>query len=152
MRYTASATLAHPTRHFLLRCAERGLRTDLRDFILVHGCEFRAAGATHLVVLERRLPVELQGTEIARRARGWILLLADDGTPLTCYRRFDATRMLRRKPKLRLTREQRCARWLRSCRGRGMLPPSSSRHAPIEGDEPCAQAFAIGPRGGTPAC
>ncbi|MDI1430164.1 hypothetical protein [Polyangium sorediatum] len=87
--------------HFRLRAAQRGLRRDVRDFILTYGCEHRAAGATHLVILERRLPPEIRDTDLARRARGWIVLLADDGALMTCYRRFDATRALRRKAKLR---------------------------------------------------
>jgi len=98
------ASLFLPVRewsHFRVRAAQRGLRADVRDFILNYGYEVQAAGATHLVVLARRLPAELRETEIARRARGWIVILADDGSLMTCYRRFDASRALRRKPKLR---------------------------------------------------
>ncbi|MDI3284245.1 hypothetical protein [Polyangium sp. 15x6] len=148
----ASSTIATARHHFWLRCAERGLRADLRDFILTYAVEFRARGATHLVVLERRLPIELQGTDLARRARGWILLLSDDGTPLTCYRRFDATRKLRRKPKLRLTREQRLARWVRSGRARGKMTNLSGERTPLMVDEPCDPSFVFSSGGGTPAC
>lgn len=101
-----NTTLFTPVRewdHFRRRAAQRGLRDDVRDFILTFGCETRAAGATHLVIINRRLPSELRQSEIARRARGWILLLADDESLMTCYRRFDASRALRRKPKLRPT-------------------------------------------------
>jgi hypothetical protein len=68
---------------------------------MTYGWEFHVAGATHLLVLRRRLPSDLRDTEIARRARGWIVILAEDGAPMTCYRRFDAARALRRKPKVR---------------------------------------------------
>lgn len=87
--------------HFRVRAAQRGLRADVRDFVLDYGCEFQATGATHLVVLARRLPPELRETNIARRAHGWIFILGDDGSLVTCYRRFDASRALRRKAKLR---------------------------------------------------
>lgn len=93
--------------HFLLRAAERGLRADVREFILTFGSEFQAAGVTYLVILVRRLPAELRGSEIARRARGWIVVLGDDQVPMTCYRRFDAAQALRRKPKRRSTPKER---------------------------------------------
>jgi hypothetical protein len=87
------------TRHFVERACHRGLRPEVLDFILAYGIEFRAAGATSLTVLERRLPAAIADAPVVRRARGWIVVTTDDGVLLTCYRRGDASRFLRTKPK-----------------------------------------------------
>jgi hypothetical protein len=95
---------AHPprfasTRHFAERAAHRGLRGDVLDFILAYGVEFRVAAASSLTVLERWLPSAVRGGAIVRRARDWIIVTSDEGLLLTCYRRGDASRFLRTKPK-----------------------------------------------------
>ncbi|WP_199789691.1 hypothetical protein [Sorangium cellulosum] len=86
-----------PTRHYLERASHRHLRDNVRDFILRHGVDIRAAGATHLVVMERRLPEDLRGTEAARLARDWILVVGEGGALITCYRRRRAVRFIHRK-------------------------------------------------------
>lgn len=100
MKHPSGSTLplaARPTRHFQERASHRRLRDSVRDFVIRYGVDIRAAGATHLVVMERQLPADLRRSSTARRARDWILVLADDGALLTCYRRRRAVRFVRRK-------------------------------------------------------
>lgn len=97
---------ARLTRHARIRTAERQLRPDVLDFILTFGTLTRAAGATHVTVVERRLAIEVRDTPLAARARGWIVVVADDGEVMTCYRRFDAVSYLRKRTKRRLSYAQ----------------------------------------------
>jgi hypothetical protein len=92
------------TRHFLERASQRGLRPHVLDFILVFGVGTHAAGATSWTVLEHALPADLRGTELARRARDWIVVETDEGWLLTCYRRTNAGRFLREKSAYRRRR------------------------------------------------
>jgi len=85
--------------HFKRRQAERQLRSDVLEFILAFGTEVQACGATHLIIVRRHLPMSLRNGALARRAEGWVILLNDEGRLMTCYRRRDAVRYLRRKPK-----------------------------------------------------
>ncbi|WP_164002757.1 hypothetical protein [Pyxidicoccus caerfyrddinensis] len=94
------------TRHFLERRARRQLRDDVLDFILEFGDRARAAGMTHVTVLERDLPAAWRTSALARQARGWIVLLSDEERLVTCYRRGDASRFIRRKPKRRMSEAQ----------------------------------------------
>ncbi|AGC47377.1 hypothetical protein MYSTI_06104 [Myxococcus stipitatus DSM 14675] len=87
---------------FLERSAVGVLRKEVLELILDFGQRIRAAGATHITVLERDLPEHLRGTTLARQARGWIVLVSDEERLLTCYRRGDASGFIRRKPKHRL--------------------------------------------------
>lgn len=91
------------THHFLERKAQRGLRDDVLDFILLHGREAHAVGALHLTIVERELPPELRTTRLARLARDWVVLVTPDASLLTCYRRREAMRFLKRKPKRQLS-------------------------------------------------
>ncbi len=90
-----------PTQHYKARAAERALRHDVEEFLMTWGTETRAAGATHITLVRRDLPIALRDTEQAARAEGWIIVAADDGTLLTCYRRNNAWRFLRRKSQTR---------------------------------------------------
>ncbi len=94
------------THHFEERSAQRRLPPAVLQFILAFGAAVRACGATHLTIIERRLPAHFRGTPLAKRARGWIVLETDEGELLTCYRRDDAVRFLQRKRKRRLSRAQ----------------------------------------------
>lgn len=94
------------TEHFIERSALRRLRDDVLEFILEFGIRARASGMTHVTVLERELPATWRDSALARHARGWILLLSDEERLITCYRRGDANRFIRRKPKRRLSRMQ----------------------------------------------
>lgn len=94
------------TTHFLERRARRQLREDVLDFILEFGVRARAAGMTHVTVLERDLPTAWRYSALARQARGWIVLLSDQERLITCYRRGDASRFIRRKPKRRMSDTQ----------------------------------------------
>lgn len=71
------------------------------------GTETRAAGATHITLVRRHLPIDLQYTEEAARAEGWIIVASDDGSLVTCYRRNDAWRFVRRKSQIRPRRRTR---------------------------------------------
>ncbi len=108
------------THHFEERSAQRRLHPAVLQFILAFGSAVRSCGATHLTVLERALPSHLRGTLLAERARGWIVLETDEGSLLTCYRRQDAARFLRRKRKRRLSRTQLGNAW-------GRLPHGQPR-------------------------
>ncbi|HEX8701528.1 MAG TPA: hypothetical protein VF815_22060 [Myxococcaceae bacterium] len=88
-------------RPFVERGALRQLRGEVIDFILDFGVRTRAAGVTHVTVLERELPDYVQDSSLSRQARGWILLLSEEERIITLYRREDATRFIRRKPKHR---------------------------------------------------
>jgi hypothetical protein len=90
-------------QHFADRFEQRRLRPAVLSFILAWGTEWRARGATHMTVLWRSLPASLRDTRIAHAARDWVVLMDDDGSLLTCYRRSEASRFLRRKPKRRLS-------------------------------------------------
>lgn len=91
------ASRPRTTRHFIERASRRHLRRDVFDFVFAYGNEVRACGAEHLTVRDRDLPADVRGTALARRASGWIVVRADDGSLLTCYRRRDALRFVRRK-------------------------------------------------------
>ncbi|QDE99254.1 hypothetical protein BHS05_27430 [Myxococcus xanthus] len=94
------------TRHFVERSSLRQLRDDVLDFILEFGIRTRATGMTHVTVLERELPRAWRSLDVARQARGWIVLLNDEERLITCYRRGDANRFIRRKPKHRMSSDQ----------------------------------------------
>lgn len=98
-----------PTQHYVTRSATRHLKPDVEAFVMKWGTELRAAGATHLTVVRRDLPVELRDSDEATRAQGWIIVAADDGALITCYRRGDAWRFVRRKGQMRPRRSRRGA-------------------------------------------
>lgn len=96
-----------PTQHYETRVAERALPADIEEFLLTWGTETRAAGATHITLVRRDLPLEMRGSEDAARAEGWIIVATDDGTLITCYRRTDAWRFVQRKSQIRPRRRSR---------------------------------------------
>ncbi len=93
-------------RHFRLRADQRGLRSKILEFVLAFGVEIHKAGARFVTIFERELPPELD-KRLIERALGWVIVIADDGTPLTCYRRADAIRYIRRKTKVDLRKRAR---------------------------------------------
>jgi hypothetical protein len=97
------------TQHYRARAAGRGLRSDVEEFLMTWGTETRAAGATHITLVRRDLPIDLQNSEEAVRAEGWIIVAGDDGSLVTCYRRTDAWRFVRRKSQMRARRRSRRA-------------------------------------------
>lgn len=97
-----------PTQHYRTRAAKRALRPDVEAFLMNWGTETRAAGATHVTLVRRDLPPDVRNSEEAARAAGWIIVASDDGSLLTCYRREDAWRFIRRKSQAR--RRQRVRR------------------------------------------
>jgi hypothetical protein len=98
-----------PTQHYNARAAERALRSDVEEFLMTWGRETRAAGATHITLVRRDLPIDLQDTDEAARAEGWIIVAGDDGSLVTCYRRNDAWRFVCRKSQMRPRRRSRRA-------------------------------------------
>ena len=101
MRQSPVSSVFSLTRLFIEQCARWRLREEVIAFILEFGTPARACGATHLTVHERDLPWSLRDSSVGRQARGWILILNDEDRILTCYRRRDASRFLRQKPKRR---------------------------------------------------
>ena len=83
------------TQHFRERAAERALRSDVEIFVLTFGAERRARAATLLTLVERDLPPDLRGTDIARRARDWVFVVSPEGALVTCYRQRRAWRNVR---------------------------------------------------------
>lgn len=98
-----------PTQHYKARACERALRSDVEEFLMTWGTETRAAGATHITLVRRDLPSDLQDSEEAARAEGWVIVAGDDGALVTCYRRNDAWRFVRRKRQMRPRRRSRRA-------------------------------------------
>lgn len=85
------------TAHYRARAVERGLPARAERFLRTWGTETWAAGATQITLSRKHLPAELRDTRDAKRAEGWILVAADNGALMTCYRRRDAWRFIRRK-------------------------------------------------------
>lgn len=98
------------TPHFRRRAAQRGLSKSVLSFVMIYGRDFPANGATSLTVLDRDLPPELRRSAVAREARGWVIV-QKLGCLLTCYRRQEPSRFLRRKHQL--------PSYARPCRSRG---------------------------------
>lgn len=92
-----STTEHRPTHHYLDRSATRHLRPSVEDFVMTWGTQLHAAGANHLTVVRRDLPPDLRDSEEAAQAEDWIIVTADDGSLITCYRREGALRFVRRK-------------------------------------------------------
>lgn len=95
------------TQHYQARTAERALRSDVEDFLMMWGTETRAAGATHITLVRRDLPIDLRDSEGAARAEGWIIVASEGGSLITCYRRTDAWRFIKRKSQMRARRRSR---------------------------------------------
>lgn len=95
--YAANSTAQ--TKHFQARTSHRGLRADVLEFILSFGDEFHVADAICMTVFERHLPAYARDSQLAYRARDWILVIAQTGQLITCYRRKNATRYIRHKPR-----------------------------------------------------
>ncbi|WP_223761307.1 hypothetical protein [Corallococcus sp. AS-1-6] len=95
------------THHYKARAAERALRSNVEEFLMMWGTETRAAGATHITLVRRDLPLDLRDSEAADRAEGWIIVAGDDGALITCYRRTNAWRFVRRKSQMRSRRRSR---------------------------------------------
>jgi hypothetical protein len=85
------------TAHYRARADERALPPRVERFLRTYGTETWAAGATQITLVLDDLPAELRETPEARRAEGWILVAADNGTLVTCYRRRNAWGFVRRK-------------------------------------------------------
>jgi hypothetical protein len=87
--------------HFLRRAEERGLREDVMEFVMTYGMSWQRMGATHLTVVTRNLPPEVRGCAAAAKAKDWIVVIAEGDVPITCYRRNNAVRFLKKKDKTR---------------------------------------------------
>ena len=87
--------------HFIRRAEERGLREDVMEFIMTFGSSWYRMGATHLTVVQRHLPQEVRGCVLAAKAEDWIVVIAEGDVPITCYRRANAARFLKKKDKTR---------------------------------------------------
>lgn len=86
-----------PTRHFRERAVERHLRRDVEEFIVTWGSDFIGEDGVHyLMIVYRDLPPGLGRSVLARRAEDWVLVVAENGAILTCYRSAKACRNIRR--------------------------------------------------------
>lgn len=85
------------TEHFEARARQRQLRPALRDWIYWYGTEFHGAGATHVTLVLRDLAPAVRDDPRTAEAMHWILVLGDGDACVTCYRRDEAARFLRRK-------------------------------------------------------
>jgi hypothetical protein len=103
------ATTQDATHHYRARAAERDLTPDVELFLRTWGTERWAAGATQVMLIPKHLPTHVRNSADARRAEGWILVVAPNGALLTCYRRRGALRFVQRKA-------ERC--WRRSRKSR----------------------------------
>ena len=101
------APTPYATLHYRLRAAERALPQDVEGFLRKWGTEIWAAGARQITLFLKDLPAELRDTMIARRAEGWILVAAPNGSLMTCYQRRDAWRFIMRKSEERRPRRPR---------------------------------------------
>jgi hypothetical protein len=91
------ATTQEATHHYRVRAAERDLPPDIELFLRTWGTERWAAGAAQITLIRKRLPTHVRNSRDARRAEGWILVVAPNGALLTCYRRSGALRFIQRK-------------------------------------------------------
>jgi len=62
------------TGHVVDRQKQRGLRSDILQFILDFGHVEYARGYAYYCILERTLPSYLAGSEIAQMARRWVVI------------------------------------------------------------------------------
>jgi len=86
------------TRHFVERARERGLPRDVEGFVLAWGTEIESRDdCKYFTVLRRDLPDGLAWSSLARRADGWIVVVAENGSLITCYRERHAWRTLKRR-------------------------------------------------------
>ncbi len=92
---------ARVTDHFRLRAAQRRLRAEVLEFILLYGLVTYAADAVSYTVLPRFVPATTPLQLLAERACGWVVVESREGVLLTCYRRRDASRFLKRKQDVR---------------------------------------------------
>ncbi|GAB4524554.1 MAG: hypothetical protein Tsb0020_42680 [Haliangiales bacterium] len=104
------------SRHFEARSSCRGVPENLLDRVLTYGTEFKCRGMIHYTLVKKNLPPVLAAEPWVPRTLNWIVLVSEDGTLVTCYRRANAVRYLRRKPKRRRDRDI------------DREPPSSRKH------------------------
>ena len=96
--YDYFSLLGSPTpvsSHLLARLRQRGQPRAVIEFVLRHGRETRARGASFFTLHRRDLTRELRRLPLADRASGVVVVVVD-GCIQTVYRRGDATRHLRR--------------------------------------------------------
>lgn len=86
------------TEHVAKRQHQRGLREDILELILDFGQVECGAGAMWYCLRQRLLPSYLKGTEIAKMAEPWVVVVAEDtGFILTAYARKSPNRHIRHK-------------------------------------------------------
>lgn len=74
--------------HFDLRCAQRNLSPETVAVILTHGTYVRDGRRTRVIVLNKDLRYLLADGlphEDAKKVRGTMVILAEEGQPITAY-------------------------------------------------------------------
>jgi hypothetical protein len=84
------------TGHVVDRQQQRGLRNDILEFILDFGHVEDRKGCAYYCVRERELPSYLAGSEIAKKARPWVVITGGRGDlVITTYPNKNARRRVR---------------------------------------------------------
>ena len=83
------------TKHFETRARQRGQHEADTVFILTYGTRVHAAEAVFCVLRDKDIPQEDRSHR--GRLAGRVIVLSRDGSLMTCYRRRDSMRHIRRK-------------------------------------------------------
>lgn len=109
----ALVPLVRETRHFVSRKQERGLQPGVKEFILEWAKPVYRSGEIFLTVREKDLPSEVRHSVLAKRAKGWVLVLTHTGALVTAYWNKNAVSHLKRKPRQALKDSQWANRQIR---------------------------------------
>jgi hypothetical protein len=89
------------TLHATVRQQQRGMTDEILAFVLDFGDVHYGRGVAWYTVRERSLPSYLRGSQLAERARSWVVLAwtgeGSTETICTMYRTRNASRHVRRK-------------------------------------------------------
>ncbi len=102
----ADAQLPAPLRqsdHARLRAAQRNLSAVAEAYVMAWGRVFYRTGVLFYFLGEKDIPAQHRRMPEIMRLAGAVVLTSRDGEIITTYRRADASRVIQRKMKYRLT-------------------------------------------------